>query len=142
VKSDDGRVKKIYDYSLLTADYVGWDVKSVKANGDKTLHTSLIFIGGKFLSAVEISERRNLIYDFKSLLRRDPKGRVVAGLYFSIAKVCSVLRHTSFCFILHACIEWFIFPEKEKWRDNTILLGKQQSCGFEIKYGEGIFANI
>ncbi|KAL7638739.1 UNVERIFIED_CONTAM: hypothetical protein RMT77_010272 [Armadillidium vulgare] len=45
---------------------------------------SLVHVNRPFLSAVDISERRNLVYPFKSLLHRNSKGELTAGLYFKI----------------------------------------------------------
>ncbi|CAG7732267.1 unnamed protein product [Allacma fusca] len=83
VQSDDGRAKKEYEYTMATPEYVSWHVMSTK-QGIRETHTSLVFTGRPFLSAVDVAERRNLIYNFKSLLRRDPKGRLIAGLYFKV----------------------------------------------------------
>jgi hypothetical protein len=83
MQSDDGRAKKEYEYTMATPEYVSWRVINTKQGIGET-HTSLIFTGRPFLNAVDVAERRNLIYNFKSLLRRDPKGRLLAGLYFKV----------------------------------------------------------
>lgn len=36
------------------------------------------------MTAVDVTERRNLVYNFRSLLSRDPKGHLIAGLYFKV----------------------------------------------------------
>lgn len=40
----------------------------------------------EYLTAVDVTERRNLVYNFRSLLSRDPKGNLIAGLYFKLKK--------------------------------------------------------
>lgn len=87
MQNDDGKTKKEYEYTRATKDYVAWHVTDTR-DGSKRSHTSLIFTGRTFLSAVDVAERRNLIYTFKSLLRRDPKGRLLAGIYFNVQPVC------------------------------------------------------
>lgn len=37
-----------------------------------------------FVSPIDCTERRNLVYNFKSLLKRDADGNVVAGLYLAL----------------------------------------------------------
>lgn len=36
------------------------------------------------MTAIDVTERRNLVYDFRSLLSRDTKGHLIAGCYFKI----------------------------------------------------------
>lgn len=40
-----------------------------------------------FLSPVDCTERRNLVYNFKSLLKRDEEGNVIAGVYFALKPI-------------------------------------------------------
>ena len=53
-------------------------------NLESAVTDCVLFAGQAFLAPVECTERRNLVYNFKSLLRRDADGRVVAGVYFAI----------------------------------------------------------
>lgn len=45
---------------------------------------STLLLFQAFLSPVDCTERRNLVYNFKSLLKRDARGNVIAGLYFGL----------------------------------------------------------
>lgn len=83
LQGDDERVKKEYEYTWLTPNYIAWSATETK-KGIPECYTSLIFSGSPFLSAVEVAERRNLVYDFKSIIRRDPKGNILSGLYFAV----------------------------------------------------------
>lgn len=40
-----------------------------------------------FVSPVDSTERRNLVYNFKSLLKRDANGNVIAGIYFAMRTI-------------------------------------------------------
>ena len=75
---------------MITPNYISWSVTETK-KGIREAHTSLIFSGRGFKSAVEVAERRNLAYEFKSVLRRDPKGNILAGLYFCVVSVNNYL---------------------------------------------------
>jgi len=78
------RSQRMYNYTLHPSGrYVLWDVKEIRRSVE--LHESaLIYTHQAFLSPVECTERRNLVYSFKSLLKRDSKGNVLAGVYFPL----------------------------------------------------------
>jgi len=86
VQGDEGPAQKEYEYTMVNSNYISWSVSESK-KGRREAHKSLIFSGRHFKSAVEVAERRNLVYEFKSILRRDPKGRILAGLYFCLTPV-------------------------------------------------------
>lgn len=44
----------------------------------------LIYVDRPYQTAIDVTVRRNLVYDFRSLLSRDAKGRVFAGIYFPV----------------------------------------------------------
>lgn len=48
------------------------------------VETSLIYVAKAYQTAVDVTERRNLVYEFRSLLSRDQKGHLIAGIYFKI----------------------------------------------------------
>ncbi|XP_035705049.1 uncharacterized protein LOC110847209 [Folsomia candida] len=86
VQNDDGTNKKEYEYThLAKLKYINWTITDTK-KGKVTSHSSLIFIDRPFLSGLDCAERRNLVYDFKSVLKRDPKGQPISGLYFPLTK--------------------------------------------------------
>lgn len=82
VQEDNGKKKKEYDYIMANSDYIAWNVTETKA-GYHSGWTNLIYVGQPYVSGVDFAERRNLLYDFKSILQRDCKGRLLAGMYFS-----------------------------------------------------------
>lgn len=49
-----------------------------------------------YRTAVDVTVRRNLVYDFRSLLARDSKGRVTAGLYFPLMRNVNASQFTMF----------------------------------------------
>jgi hypothetical protein len=71
---------------MLSPDYVAWMGTDYR-RGSAESYTNLVFVGKPFLSAVDVAERRNLVYEFKSVVKRDPKGKLLAGLYFVLDKV-------------------------------------------------------
>lgn len=81
---DNGNSKE-YDYTMVTDEYVNWHVAETK-RGNTATYDNLIFVAKPFLSGLDVAERRNLVYDFKSLLKRDPKGQLIAGMYFPLTK--------------------------------------------------------
>jgi len=63
---------------------VEWTELNTNANGIQTKNTALIYISRPYLTAVDVTERRNLVYNFRSLLSRDQKGHLKAGIYFKV----------------------------------------------------------
>ncbi|KAL1139294.1 hypothetical protein AAG570_006280, partial [Ranatra chinensis] len=83
-QTDEGTVKKEYMYAFgKNKDYVVWEVAETRGHAKKA-YVSLIYVARAFFSAVDVTERRNLVYDFRSWLGRDTKGQITAGIYFSI----------------------------------------------------------
>ena len=88
IQSDEpGAGKKEYNYTLCSedADYVEWHER--KTSGPSALERSqvaLIYVARPYLTAIDVTERRNLIYNYRSLLARDFKGHLVAGVYFQV----------------------------------------------------------
>ncbi|KAG8228377.1 hypothetical protein J437_LFUL008226 [Ladona fulva] len=95
---DEPHCKKEYCYTACCdGAYIIWKVRETRpikacvdrAQGNETKkkvseHLSLVYVGKPFLNPVSVTERRNLVYDFKSLLHRDAKGHLEAGLYFTL----------------------------------------------------------
>lgn len=72
-----------YCVSQVNKSYVEWHELQTK-NGIQTRLISLIFKSRPYLSAVEVTEKRNVIFNLKSHLKRDSKGNLIAGYYFSL----------------------------------------------------------
>lgn len=63
-----------------------WRVRDKRGLAPEKLSLSVIFVDRPFRNAIDVAERRNLVYDFRSLLARDTKGHLIAGIYFSVTK--------------------------------------------------------
>lgn len=48
------------------------------------LSQSIIYVAAPFNTPVDVTERRNLCYDFRSVLSRDAKGHLISGIYFPV----------------------------------------------------------
>jgi hypothetical protein len=84
-QTDEPACKREYCYSFaaLSTKFVQWQERSTRGDKEK-LETSLVFVDKSYMTAIDVTVRRNLVYNFRSLLARDAKGRVCAGLYFPI----------------------------------------------------------
>ncbi|XP_052743298.1 uncharacterized protein LOC112050639 [Bicyclus anynana] len=84
-QSEEPSCLKDYEYSCnpQNSKYVEWRERVTRGTAVKC-QTSLIYVAQPFLDCIPITEKRNLVYNFKSLLARDPKGRLVAGMYFPV----------------------------------------------------------
>lgn len=64
-------------------NFVEWKERT-NAKGSQKSFTGLIYVGKPFMTAIDVTERRNLVYNFRSLLSRDQKGHLLAGVYFKV----------------------------------------------------------
>ncbi|KAL3274531.1 hypothetical protein HHI36_015913 [Cryptolaemus montrouzieri] len=89
-QSDENNLRKEYNYqySTLNDAFIEWNTRTVKNDVVQESQTALIHISRAYLTAVDVTERRNLVYNFKSLLSRDQKGHLIAGIYFKIKENC------------------------------------------------------
>ena len=94
IANKKGQKTKTYSYRMYedNPSYVLWDIKEEEDSILKKQQHNLIHVTRPYLSGVDIAERRNLTYPFKSLLSRDKDGSLTSGLYFPV-------RHTSQCFV-------------------------------------------
>ncbi|CAH0725494.1 unnamed protein product, partial [Brenthis ino] len=86
-QSDEPHCRKEYNYqfNIHNINYVEWHERETR--GDKVKERlSLVYVAKAYLSAVAVTEKRNLVWDLRSLLARDPKGRLTAGIYFPVKK--------------------------------------------------------
>jgi len=86
VQSNENNIKKEYNYqySSLNNAFVEWKSLTVKNEIVQSSETALIYVSRAYQTAVDVTERRNLVYNFRSLLSRDQKGHLIAGIYFKI----------------------------------------------------------
>lgn len=85
IQSEESAIKKEYCYkfSSVNPKFIEWTERNTKSNVVQ-LFTALIFIEKPYLTAVDVTERRNLVYNFRSLLSRDAKGHLTSGIYFKL----------------------------------------------------------
>lgn len=78
-------VQRIYTYNFPSnsSSYVVWEVEE-RRGGKSKFTRSLVHVSRPYLSGVDVTERRNLAYPFKTLLGRDAAGKFTAGFYFVI----------------------------------------------------------
>ncbi|XP_031355225.1 uncharacterized protein LOC116179567 [Photinus pyralis] len=85
VQSREAHARKEYNYTFsANSTFVQWSETVTNANGVKAYDTALVYISRPYLTAVDVTERRNLVYNFRSLLSRDSKGGLKAGIYFKL----------------------------------------------------------
>ncbi|KAL1497926.1 hypothetical protein ABEB36_008806 [Hypothenemus hampei] len=86
VQSEEKGTRKEYSYSFCTpkGTFVQWDERTTKNGVDDSQYTGIIYVERPYVTAVDVTERRNLIYPFRSLLSRDQKGHLIAGVYFKV----------------------------------------------------------
>lgn len=83
-QSDEPHCHKEYQYTLTTdGKYIIWRDRETRS-GLESISTAVVYVGRPFLCPVTVTERRNLVYNFRSLLSRDTKGHLIAGIYFKI----------------------------------------------------------
>lgn len=91
IASTKGSLIKTYTYRFHTnPDFVLWHIVNKKDGNILSEYFSLIHVSRPFLSAIDIAERRNLVYTFKTLLHRNENGELIAGLYFPIKTIDEV----------------------------------------------------
>ncbi|KAG5898439.1 hypothetical protein JTB14_036521 [Gonioctena quinquepunctata] len=85
IQSQENKILKEYNYQLApnNHNFVEWTERATR-NGNEEIFSGAIFVGRPFLTAVDVTERRNIVYNFKSLLSRDQKGDLIAGIYFKV----------------------------------------------------------
>ncbi|XP_050580363.1 uncharacterized protein LOC126917501, partial [Bombus affinis] len=103
IQSDEPDCKKEYNYFLCTndPDYIEWHERKTRSGTLERTQVALIYVARPYLTAIDVTERRNLVYNFRSLLARDTKGHVTAGIYFPVvldinnAQTFSIFYQTS-----------------------------------------------
>lgn len=84
IQSEDNDIRKEYNYQFTPhTHFVEWKEKTTRKGKEETF-VGIIYVGRPYLTAVDVTERRNLVYRFRSLLSRDQKGDLIAGIYFKL----------------------------------------------------------
>lgn len=97
VQSEDSAVKREYSYAFTpyNLNFVEWAERTTR--GNKESHEkSLVFVGKQYRTAIDVTVRRNLVYNFRSLLSRTAKGKVSAGIYFPVVEKGADAHFTMF----------------------------------------------
>ena len=86
-------MKREYQYTF-TGDqkYVLWTSRETRGK-TQTVSPHLVYVERPYVSPVDVTERRNLVYDYRSLLARDTKGQLIAGLYFRLGVIQPAALH-------------------------------------------------
>lgn len=86
-QADEPDVRREYMYTLSPDEkYVLWTVRETRGER-QSVSVNLVYIERAYLSAVDVTERRNIVYNFRTLLARNTKGQLTAGVYFPLAMV-------------------------------------------------------
>ncbi|CAN7939215.1 unnamed protein product, partial [Ixodes hexagonus] len=85
VQSNTAKSVKEYSYEAMGSRYVRWRVRETRAGRTKQWD-NVLYVGGAFQSALAYSEKRNLLYDFRTLVARDAAGPC-AGVYCKLDEV-------------------------------------------------------
>lgn len=80
VQSHTAKSTKEYCYEALAGGYVRWQVTETRAGTTKSWD-NVLYVGGAFQSALAYSEKRNLLYDFRTLVARTDGRGPTAGVY-------------------------------------------------------------
>ncbi|XP_068213580.1 uncharacterized protein [Palaemon carinicauda] len=90
-------IVRTYQYRYLpgSSTVIAWTSREERPGKPDVVTHNRIHPRKPFLSCVDVVERRNLVYGFKSLLGRDAKGQLKWGLYFPVRE-CSKASITFF----------------------------------------------
>jgi len=134
-----------YHYSFLDCDkdFVLWRVRDTKVCKVKE-NNSLIYIGKKYLSHYDVTERRNLVYSFRSWLARNTKGQLLAGVYFPIKN--SPLTNFTLLYTDRQLAQSRVNIPLSSFLPNKVLkleeLGVVEMCGEQLGVGGRGLTNI
>lgn len=129
-QSDEANCKREYCYTFnhKSDSFITWRERCTRA-GKQKYEISLIYVNRPYRTAIDVTVRRNLVYDFRSLLSRDAKGRVFAGVYFAVVSNSSDAQVTLFYddgidknSILKTKVKFSVFKEPSKVSSTSILI--------------------
>ncbi|CAG4942700.1 unnamed protein product [Parnassius apollo] len=144
-QSDEPQCRKEYSYALSphNGSYVEWRERETRGATVKC-QTSLVYVARPYLDGVNVTERRNLVYNFRSLLARDQKGHLIAGLYFPVGGRGKDAQFTLF-------FDSGTEKQKTKYKFNTFIdpdsipdsiSEEVELCNAQMNYKEGELRNI
>ena len=129
--------EKEYCYRFVEANerFVEWTTRTTR-NGVTSESRALVYVMRPYLTAVDVTERRNLVYDCRSLLARDMKGHLVAGVFFKFREESD--EFTIFCSKHGKRRERFrfsMFRDLNKVEESVLKAVK--ACNEELNLPEG-----
>lgn len=70
IQSEENDIKKEYNYSLCGSKdaFVQWEERTIK-NGLAENFVGIVYVERPYLTAVDVTERRNLTYTFRLVLK-------------------------------------------------------------------------
>ncbi|GIX69726.1 uncharacterized protein CEXT_62311 [Caerostris extrusa] len=136
--SNTAKSKKEYNYSCV-GSYIEWQVKETRC-GKVNSWSNLIYVGRKFLNYINVSEKRNLVFNFRTIVKRDKK-QPVAGLY------CNLEGDERFTFFFHdeSCerVEVKIpFDYFQGSRENNHFECAISTCAAQIGFNETLVSRM
>lgn len=144
-QSDEAHCRKEYNYifSPHNTSYVEWQERETRGGSLKN-KTSLVYIAKPYLDAVNVTERRNLVYNFRSLLSRDQKGHLVAGLYFPVGAWTKDAHFTLFFDNgIEKCKKKYKFTDFADPKNVPENLSEEiQLCNTQLNYKDGELLKI
>ena len=84
-QSHDNNCQREYNYAFhpTSDNFITWTERVTRLD-QQTYEFSLIYVQKPYKTAVDVTVRRNLVYNFRSLLSRSAKGKVLSGIYFPV----------------------------------------------------------
>lgn len=143
IQAQESASTKTYTYSIspYNSDFIEWTECNTRASTGKTeeIHC-LIYIHRPYLTAVDVTERRNLVYNFRSLLSRDAKGHVLAGIYFKVKMAGNWDEFTIFYRDQNGVKQrvkwsWSIFKQLERLSDGVLKI--ISDCNQQLNLAQG-----
>ncbi|XP_072930447.1 uncharacterized protein [Epargyreus clarus] len=125
-----------YVLSPANPNYLEWhELKTRDGRTDKEV--ALIYYAQPFLSAIPVTEKRNLVYKLKSVLARDFEGKVRAGLFFRVLPTNShftiMVDYDGLPIRTKVDFDFFLFPE---FLPADLLLDISR-CNRQLGFAEG-----
>ncbi|XP_071038922.1 uncharacterized protein [Parasteatoda tepidariorum] len=140
LSSETAKSKKEYCYEVDEGrNYLKWSVKDTR-NGKVNSWTNLIYVGQKFLSAIDVAEKRNIVFNFRTIVSRDNK-QPVAGLY------CNLEGEEKFTFFYNnqLCQRQDVkipFEYFQGCRENNHFEFAISACAAQIGYNDSLLSEM
>ncbi|GFT32447.1 uncharacterized protein NPIL_103091 [Nephila pilipes] len=136
--SNTAKSKKEYNYTF-DANYIQWHVKETRS-GKVNSWTNLVYVGRKFLNYINVSEKRNLVFNFRTIVKRNAK-QPVAGLYCNLEgdEKFTFFYHDESCKRLEMKVPFDYFQGK---RENNMFESAISSCIAQIGFNDSLVSRM